>query len=176
MTLNAKLQLSFVNYIFILQIINTLFKQNYGSVDLYADQTKDILLQMCNFTTNTTAVTISRNQGPKSPAINFRIAQSSFSLNTSDQQTKIINFLGPPKGSWKLWKTKFQLNSYHAISSDKNFTKNLDKIVSHDYGYTLNVQISETQYASGNSFIVFNCKCVILAIVCNRANDRVTLL
>ena len=131
---------------------------------------------MCNFTTNTTAVTMSRNYEYKSPEINFRIAQSSFSLNTSDQQTKVFFFRGPPQGSWMLWKTKFQLNSYHAMSSNKNFTKNLDKIVSHEYGRTFNVQISETQYASGNSFIAFKCKCVILAIVCNRANEGVTLL
>ena len=130
------------------------------------------MLQRCNFTTNTTAVTIARTEGPKSPEINLRMAQSSFSLNTSDKQTKIIHFRGWPQGSWMLWKTKFQLNSYHAMSSDKNFTKNLDKIVSVDYGHTLHyVQISETQYASGNSFIAFNCKCVILAIVCNRANE-----
>ena len=132
---------------------------------------------MCNFTTNTTAVTLARIKAPKSPEIIFRIAHSSFSLNTSDQHTKVIYFKGKPQGSWMLWKTKFQLNSYHAMSSDKNFTKNLDKIVSRDYGYTLHhVQISETQYASGNSFIAFNCKCVILAIVCNRANEGVTWL
>ena len=119
---------------------------------------------------------MARNEGPISPEINFRIAKSSFSLNTSDQDMKIIYFNGPLQGSWKLWKTKFQINSYHTISSDKNFTKNLDKIVSHDHGYTLHVQISETQYASGNSFIAFNCKCGILAIVCNRANEGVTLL
>ena len=133
--------------------------------------TKDILLQMCNFTTNTTAVTIARTYAAKSPEINFRIAQSSFSLNTSDQQTKVIYFSGLPKGSWMLWKSKFQLNSYHTMSSNKNFIKNLDKIVSHESGYTFHVQISETQYASGNSFIAFKCKWVILAIVCNRANE-----
>ena len=131
---------------------------------------------MCNFTTNTTAVTIVRNEAPKPLEINFGIAQSSFSLNTSDQQTRVIYFRGPPQGSWMLWKTKFQLNSYHAMSSDKNFIKNLDRIVSHDMGETLHVQISETQYASGNSFIAFNCKCVILAIVCNRLNEWVTWL
>ena len=131
---------------------------------------------MCNFTSNTTAVTIARTEAPKSPKINLRMAKSSFSLNTSDQHTEIIYFYGSPQGSWKLWKSKFQLNSYHAISSDKNFTKNLDKIVSYDHGVTFHVTISETQYASGNSFIAFKCKCVILAIVCNRANERVTLL
>ena len=131
---------------------------------------------MCNFTTNTTAVTITRTYAVKSPAINFRIAQSSFSLITSHQQTKVIYFQGRPQISWMLWKTKFQLNSYHAMSSDKNFTKNLDKIVSCDPGYTFRGTISETQYASGNSFIACNDKCVILAIVCNRANEGVTLL
>ena len=134
------------------------------------------MLQICNFTTNTTAVKISRDKGPKSPEINFRIAQSSFSLNTSDQDMKIIYFNGEPQGSWMLWKTTFQINSYHTISSNKNFTKNLDKIVSYDPQETFHGTISETQYASGNSFIDFKCKCVILAIVCNRANEGVTLL
>ena len=136
-----------------MQIINTLFKQNYGDVQLYAAQTNDILLQMCNFTTNTTAVTTVREYSQKSPGINFRIAQSSFSVNTSDQHTKVIYFDGSPQGSWMLWETKFQINSYHTISSNKNFTKNLEKIVSYKQGIVFNVTISETQYASGNSFI-----------------------
>ena len=154
-------------YIFNLQIINTIFKQNYEGVVLYIRQTLDILLQICNFTTNTGAVTL---DGLYTPEINFRIAQSSFSLNTSDQQTKVIYFNGRPQGSWMLWKTEFQINSYHTISSNKNFTQNLDKIVSYDPMERFHGTIPETQYASGNSFIGFNCKCVILAIVCNRAN------
>ena len=126
---------------------------------------------MCNFTTNTTAVTIARTEAPKSPKINLRMAQSSFSLNTSDQHMKIIYFSGSPQGSWKLWKTKFQINSYHTVSSDINFTKNLDKIVAYDYGETFYGTISESQYASGNSFIAFNCKCVILATVYNKTDE-----
>ena len=135
------------------------------------NRTKDILLQMCNFTTNTTAVTITRNYPSKCPEINLRMAQSSFSLNTSDQQTKVIHFSGSPKGSWMLWKTKFQINSYHTMSSNKNFIKNLDKIVSYDPSKTFHLTISETQYASGNNFIAFNCKCVILATVCNETDE-----
>ena len=126
---------------------------------------------MCNFTSNTTAVSIARDEEPKSPEINFRMAQSSFSLNTSDQDMKIIDFSGSPQGSWMLWKTKFQINSYHTMSSDKNFTKNLDKIVSYDPCQTFHGTISETQYASGNSFITFNCKCVILATVCTKTDE-----
>ena len=113
---------------------------------------------MCKYITNTTAVTIFRSSTSKSPEINFRIGQSSFSLNTGDQQTKVIYFRGKPKGSWMLWKTKFQINSYHTMSSDKNFTEYLDKIVSFDSGQTFHGTISETQYASGNSF---NSKCGI---------------
>ena len=109
---------------------------------------------MCNFTTNTTAVTIVRNYA-KSPEITFRVAQSSFSLNTSDQHLKVIHFGGEPQGSWMLWKTKFQINSYCMMSSNKNFTKNLDKIVSYDTQETFHGIILETQYASGNSFIDF---------------------
>ena len=111
---------------------------------------------MCSFVDNTSAVSIAREYTPKSPEINFRIAQSSFSLNTSDQETKIIYFKGKPKGSWMLWKTKFQINSYHTISSNENFTKNLDKIVSFEAGETFHGTISETQYASGNGLITFH--------------------
>ena len=113
---------------------------------------------MCNFTTNTTAVAIDSGRPLKSPKINFKIAQSSFSLNTSDQDTKIIYFKARPQVSWMLWKTKFQINSFRTMSNNKNFTKNLDKIVSYDIGETFQGTISETQYASGNDFIAFNCK------------------
>ena len=126
---------------------------------------------MCIFITNITAVTVPSGHTPKSPEINFRIAQSSFSLNTSDQKTKVIYFQGIPRGLWMLWKTKFQINSFHTISSNKNFTKNLDKIVSYDLYQTFHGTISETQYASGNSFIDFNCKCGILATVYNETNE-----
>ena len=74
---------------------------------------------------------------------------SYFLLNTSDQ-AKIIYFVGSPIGSWMLWKTEFQVNSYHTISTDKNFTKNLDRIVSFEPTQTYQGTISETQYASGN--------------------------
>ena len=130
------------------------------------------MLQMCNFITNITAVTVHKDYSPKSREINLRISQSSFSLNTSDQQTKIIYFHGTPQGSWMLWKTEFQINSYHTMSSNKNFTKNLDKIVSHDIGHTFNVTISETQYASGNGFIDFSCKSGILHIVYNKVDEE----
>ena len=105
---------------------------------------------MCTFTTNITAVTVSSEYTPKSPEINFRIAQSSFSLNTSDQQTKVVSFEGRPHGSWMLWKTKFQINFYHTMSSDKNFIKNLDKIVLYEPGETFHGTISETQTGNGN--------------------------
>ena len=80
------------------------------------------------------------------------MANSSFFLKTSEQETKIIHFQSKAV-SWKLWKTEFQINSYHAMSSDKNFTKNIKKIVSYDIGEIYQGTISETQYASGN--IVF---------------------
>ena len=119
-------------------------------MDFYTTQTRDILLQMCSFITNITAVTVSIHYTPQSPKMNFRIAQSSFSIYTSDQQTKVIHFSGPTQGSWMLWKTTFQINSYHIMSSDKNFTKNLDKIMSYDTGEIFHGNISEIQYASGN--------------------------
>ena len=117
-----------------------------------AVHTNDLLLQTCSFITNSTAVTIQIEYSLTSPDINFRISQSSFSLNTSDQETKVIHFEGRPQLSWRLWKTKFQMNSYHTISSNKNFTKNLDKIVSYSPRETFQGTISETQYASGNGF------------------------
>ena len=124
------------------------------------------MLQNCNFVTNTTTVTVDIVDTPKSPEINLRIAQSSFSLNTSDQQTKVIYFQGRRQGSWMLWKTKFQINSYHTMSSDKNFIKHLDKIVSYDRREKFHGTISETQYASGNGFLAFFCQCGIPDIFC----------
>ena len=61
------------------------------------------------------------------------------------------------------------------MSSDKNFTKNLDKIMSYDSGQTFHGTISETQYASGNDF---NCKCGIdlLGIGYSKADEGVTFM
>ena len=36
------------------------------------------------------------------------------------------------------------------MSSNKNFTQNINRIVSYDTGHTFTGTISETQYASGN--------------------------
>ena len=83
--------------------------------------------------------------------INIRMLKSSFSLKTSDQHTKVIHFQGGTAlVSWMLWKSKFQVNSYHTMSSDKNFTNNINRIVSLDPGETFDGTITETQYASGN--------------------------
>ena len=133
--------------------------------ELYTTQTKDILLQNCSFRTNMTAVTVVNIIGSrlKFSEFNLRVAHSSFSLYSSDPQTKVIRFKGEPQLTWMLWKAKFQINSYNTISGDKNFTKNLHKIVSYDPGETLFGTISETQYASGNRFFTFNCKCGMLA-------------
>ena len=128
---------------------------------------------MCNFVTNTTAVTLARGSTPKSPEINFRMGKSSFSVTTSDKQTKVIYFKGRAKIIWKLWKTKFQINSYHTISSNKNFTKYLDKIVSYDATQTFYGTVSETQYASGNSF-KSKCGIDLLAIGYNKTDEGVT--
>ena len=117
---------------------------------MYFDPPIDIQLQMCHFMTNITAVTITSHHGPKSPEFNLRMAQSSFSLNTSDKNTKIIHFGGTPHGSWMLWKTEFQINSYHTMSNDTNFADNIDRIVSFEYQEAFHGTISETQYASGN--------------------------
>ena len=52
---------------------------------------------------------------------------------------------------WMLWKTEFQLNSYHTKSSDKNFTKNINKIITMNPQTPFKGTISEAQYASGNT-------------------------
>ena len=102
--------------------------------------------------TNITAVTLDLPDEPKSPEIHLRMSQSSFSVNTSDRHTKIIYFSDNTfQVSWMLWKTEFQLNSYLTMSSDKNFTKNLDRIITKDQQMFPGT-ISETQYASGNDW------------------------
>ena len=102
--------------------------------------------------TNITAVAVAAAGEPKAPEINLRMSQCSFSLKTSDKQTKIIYFYNTLQVSWIMWKTEFQINSYHTKSSDKNFTKNLDKIIQIDPEGTFPGIILETQYASGNDW------------------------
>ena len=80
------------------------------------------------------------------------MSESTFSLNTSDKRTKIIYFEEKAQVSWMLWKTKFQINSYQTISSYKNFTKDINKIVSFESREQYHGAISEIQYASGNTF------------------------
>ena len=65
-------------------------------------------------------------------------------------------FHGTIHVSWILWKTEFQINSYHTISSDKNFTKNTDKIVASDQEEVFQGTISEIQFASGDKL---SCMC-----------------
>ena len=99
------------------------------------------------------AVTIVLPDEPKSPEINLQMSQCNFSLKTSDKHTKIIYFHHTLHVSWKLWKTKFQINSYHVMSNNRNFTKNLDKIIRlDDTQVTFPGTISETQFASGNGW------------------------
>ena len=99
--------------------------------------------------TNITAVTVEGKHGPEPPEFNLRMSQTNFSLKTSDKRMRAIDFHSR-RGSWKLWKTEFQINSYHAMSSEKSFTKNIDKIMAYDQVETFQVTISETKYASGN--------------------------
>ena len=100
--------------------------------------------------TNITAITVVSFVGPKSPKINLQMSQNTFSLNTSDKDTKMIHFHDILHVSWMLWKTEFQINSYHTVSNNTNFTKYLDKIIQIDPQQTFLGTISETQYASGN--------------------------
>ena len=108
--------------------------------------------------TDTLAVNIIGNR--EHEPINFRISHSSFLTDTSDKDIKVINIGGEPQVSWMLWKTDFQINSYHMKSSDKNFPHNLNKIVSYGPRKTLPGTISENQYASGkalNRFLLLEC-------------------
>ena len=97
-----------------------------------------------------TAMTAVGSNGPKSPEINLRMSKTYFSLKSSDNNTKITHFFNILQMSWMLWKTEFQINSYHTMSSYKNFTNNIDRIVSFEPGETYHGTISKTQYASGN--------------------------
>ena len=129
--------------------MNTLFKGNIAPSDTSVLDFNDkinILLQKCNITTNITAVNII--SGHKHQPINFRVAESNLSINTKD--IKLINIRGEPIVSWMLWESEFQINSYHTKSSDRNFTQNINRIVSYTSGETFHGTISETQYASGN--------------------------
>ena len=83
--------------------------------------------------------------------VHLRMSQSSFTLTTSDQSTKIIHFQIHLPVSWMLWKTEFQINSYHTTSSDENFTKQLNRIMSYDAAHSYHGTVAETQYASGNT-------------------------
>ena len=84
--------------------------------------------------------------------MNSRMSQSSFLLKTNDTSKKIIGFQEQLQVSWMLWKTTFQINSYHIMSNNTNFTKNLDKIIWIQPQRTFQGTISETQYASGNGW------------------------
>ena len=110
------------------------------------------MFERCHFSTNITAVLFYGNEGPKPTEMNLRISQSSFSLKSRDKNAKIFYLQNTLQVSWMLWKTEFQLNSYHTKSSDKNFTKNLDRIITIDNQQTFPGTISETQYASGNVY------------------------
>ena len=113
------------------------------------DENTDILFEMCRFITNIRPVHFYDNAGRKSSEFNLRMSQSSFTL-TSDKNIKIIFFQNTMQVSWKLWKTTFVLNSYGTMSSNKNFTKNLDRIITISPQGPFPGTVSETQYASGN--------------------------
>ena len=108
------------------------------------------MLQRCHFFTNITAVAIVSDHRTKPIEINLRMAKSSFSLKTHDKYTEIIDRQGEAQISWMLWKTEFQINSFHIMSNYKNFTQSINRIVSYETGQTFHGTISETQYASGS--------------------------
>ena len=135
--------------ILLLQILDTIFKQNHTDQStLYLMQT-NVSIQSCRFVSVDTAVPIMISYESSLNEITLRMADGYFSLNTSDKNIKIIHFQGKEQVSWMLWKTEFQINSYHTISSYKNFTNDTDRIVSFEPGETYHGTISETQYASG---------------------------
>ena len=124
---------------------------NDGSNEaLMLDGNTDILFEMCYLTTNITAVYFHGNAGPKPTEVNLRMSQSNFTLKTTDKNTKIIYFENELQLSWMIWKTEFQINSYHTISSDKNFTNNIDKIITIYPQGPFTGTITVTRYASGN--------------------------
>ena len=108
------------------------------------------MFEDCHFITNITALRFYSSEEAKPNDINLRMAQSYFTLKTSDKNTKIIYFEKELQVPWKLWKTEFQINTYHTMSSDKNFAKNINKIIMVDQQQMFQGTISETEYASGN--------------------------
>ena len=110
------------------------------------------MLQRCHFSTNITAITIMSEYSTKPIQINLRMSESSFSLTTHDIYTRVIYRQGRADIYWMLWKTQFQINSFHTMSSDRNFTQNINRIVSYGSGHSFYGTISETQYASGKGY------------------------
>ena len=145
--MNIKYKKEFLNFYCYLQVFNTTFTQNGGAESVIDGLfSNKILLQNCNFVTNITAVRIYAPQNPSQCTL--RMTHCSFILHTSDSATKFIDFIHKITLAWVLWKTSFQINNYHMLSSDKNFTNSIKTI---SRGVEFEGSISETPYASGNN-------------------------
>ena len=138
---------------------------------LQIDEKTDILFQICHFITNNTVARFYGTEVSQLAQTNIRMSQSSFSLKTRAKNKKAIAFEYQLQVSWMLWETKFKINSYSTISSNKNFTKYLDKIIVIDRQRMFPGTISETQYASGNK----NLKHIVIlqVLTCNCEFEKV---
>ena len=133
-----------------------MFTQNFGGDSVIRGHLSNkILLQKCDFVTNITVIRLVTDIAAvrivavlNALECTLRMTHCSFTFNTSDSATKIINTLGKITLAWVLWKTSFQINNYHILSSDRNFTNNIKTYLG---GTEFKGSISETPYASGNN-------------------------
>ena len=130
------------------QILNTTLTHNFGKYAVIDTiLTNELLLESCHFLSNITAL---RNRPTlhKHKQCILRMTHCCFILGRSDAATKIIDTWEQITLDWVLWETSFQINHYHILSSDRNFTNSTNTIVS---GERFIRSISETPYASGKN-------------------------
>ena len=109
---------------------------------------KALSIQTCNFFTLNTAVHVFATNKEIS-TIKLRVFQSYFELNTSDPA-----FIVDRKVLWMLWNTSFQINNYSIMSSDQNFTNQIERLIKRNDEEESIDSISETHYASGKSLLI----------------------
>ena len=127
------------------------FNNNYGSKEVICisdDSTADVLFQYCHLIAHKFAITV-ENTEQKSPHISLRMAENIF--NTSQVDTKLIYIDNshPLSVNWMLWKSWFQIDSFHIESNNTDFNNSTDRIVSLWQPGAFPGTISEIVYASG---------------------------
>ena len=130
-----------------------MFVYNYGTKeDLYVSSMNDVLLQSCTFITDIfTMQIIAPTEHHHSSKISLRMSENYFVLNTTKIATKIIFIQNnvPLSLNWMLWKSWFEIDSFHIESNDSNFVQNIDRFVTLDQPAPFPGFTSENAYASG---------------------------